>query len=408
MNSNTRFEQCTTKALREHKNCLGREQYARRMTRADEKSVAEGSESLHERRNRLAREARVRRLAKENIDESEQRRNIQRQALAKRTTEQVELHRKKQKESKNRISNAARIENYNTKTVSLHNIGSISIECPECKALHWIDEKVAGSQHAHIFSTCCAKGKVKLPVIASPPELLEMLLTEESPQAHDFRKKIRIYNSILAFTSMGAKIDEHVIGTQDSLSFNQIYMYDTNDQLQQRQLLMPNLNPTTFTQLQTMLHEVNPYTHIFRRAAHVLQENPIQDLKIVIVKTRHERQYTIPTASEVAVLMVEDSQEVKPSNRDIILYKKGGGLQRISEIHHSYSSLYYVLLFPYGDSGWHPGIHINNPQAESTSNDSSDYNSKEDISTNDNTTRDYISMMQYYAYRLHLRIYKST
>ncbi|CAG8716175.1 9054_t:CDS:1, partial [Acaulospora morrowiae] len=179
MNSNTRFEQFTTEALREHKNRLGREQYARRMIHADEKPVAEGSESLRECRNRLAREAHVHRLAKENIDESEQCRNIQRQALAKRTTEQVELRRKKQKEYKNRISNAARIENYNTKTVSLHNIGSISIECPECKALHWIDEKVTGSRHTPIFSTCCAKGKVKLLAIASPPELLEMLLTEE-------------------------------------------------------------------------------------------------------------------------------------------------------------------------------------------------------------------------------------
>ncbi|CAG8789486.1 4602_t:CDS:1, partial [Acaulospora morrowiae] len=81
--------------------------------------------SLRECRNCLAKEVHVRRLAKENIDESEQRQNIQRQALAKKTTEQVELRRKKQKKSKNRISNTAHIENYNTKTVSLHNIGSM-------------------------------------------------------------------------------------------------------------------------------------------------------------------------------------------------------------------------------------------------------------------------------------------
>ncbi|CAG8753967.1 1770_t:CDS:2, partial [Acaulospora morrowiae] len=306
-----------------------------------------------------------------NIDESEQRRNIQRQALAKRTIEQVELRRKKQKEFKNHISNAARIENYNTKTVFLHNIGSMSIECPECKALHWIDEKVAGSRHAHIFRTCYAKGKVKLLVIASLPELLEILLTEESPQAHDFRKKIHIYNSILAFTSMGAKIDERVIETQGVYNFHiqeEIHHYIGS-------LIPENQDSPSF---------INPYTHIFRRAAHVLQENHIQDLKIIIVKTRYEYQYIILIASEVAVLMVED------------------------KIHHSYIPLHYVLLFPYGDSGWHPCIHINNPQTESTSNDSSDYNSKEDISTNDNTTRDYVSMIQYYAYCLHFRIYKPT
>ncbi|CAG8603616.1 13987_t:CDS:1, partial [Acaulospora morrowiae] len=66
-----------------------REQYARCMTHADEKPVAERFRSLRERRNCLAREVRVHRLAKKNIDEFEPHQNIQRQALAKKTTEQV-------------------------------------------------------------------------------------------------------------------------------------------------------------------------------------------------------------------------------------------------------------------------------------------------------------------------------
>src|SRR5882762_6864649 len=34
----------------------------------------------------------------------------------------------------------------------------------------------------------------------------------------------------------------------------------------------------------------------------------------------------------------------------------GGSLQRISHLHHSYSPLHYVLLFPRGDSGFHLDI----------------------------------------------------
>ncbi|CAG8766309.1 17415_t:CDS:2, partial [Dentiscutata erythropus] len=42
----------------------------------------------------------------------------------------------------------------------------------------------------------------------------------------------------------------------------------------------------------------------------------------LIIKAHNEKQYSIPTASEIAVLMVGDGQETEPSNRDIVLYKQ--------------------------------------------------------------------------------------
>src|SRR5260363_45473 len=131
-------------------------------------------------------------------------------------------------------------------------------------------------------------------------------------------------------------------------SFSQIYMFDSSEQLQVRLQLMPDLDSNILECFQTMLHEVNPYVHVFQNAACILNENSAQDIQIVITKTRNNLQYTTPTASEIAVLVVRDGQEVEPSNRDIILRKQGGGLQRISEIHYSYTPLHYVLLFPYG------------------------------------------------------------
>ncbi|CAG8590800.1 9648_t:CDS:2 [Cetraspora pellucida] len=271
------------------KNQLERERYARCMTQTNEISAG-SSESFHECKNCLARESSY---ACHRANEN---------------TEQVELRRKKQNEAKQQITNAACVENYDTNAVSSHNYGSINIKCPECKALHWVEEKVAETKQSPIFSICYIKRKVQLFVISTPSILLHKLLTEESAQAHDFRKKIHIYNLVLAFTSMGAKIDECVAGiqgvynfriqeelyhrigslmpkNQDTLSFCQIYLHDTNEQLQQRQQLMPNLNLITLAQLQAMLHDVNPYVHIFQNVAYIIKDNPTQDLKIVITKT---------------------------------------------------------------------------------------------------------------------------
>lgn len=155
--------------------------------------------------------------------EAEQHWSIQRKAQAlcheKENIEQVELWRKKWNETNHKVSNAARVENYNTNTIIPHSSGRMNVECPECKALHLIEEKVARTKWFPIFSTCCAKEKIQLPAIVALLLLLHMLLTEETVQACDFKKKICIYNATLVFTSMGAKINEYVTGTQRIYSF---------------------------------------------------------------------------------------------------------------------------------------------------------------------------------------------
>ncbi|CAG8546077.1 28301_t:CDS:2 [Gigaspora margarita] len=67
-----------------------------------------------------------------------------------------------------------------------HCLGSMEIECSQCQALHWIEEKVAGSVLFPIFSTCCANGKIKLPTVNQPPEPLFLLLTREDSRSYNF------------------------------------------------------------------------------------------------------------------------------------------------------------------------------------------------------------------------------
>ncbi len=47
--------------------------------------------------------------------------------------------------------------------LSLHNLGQMNIQCPSCKALHWVDECLSKSSKANPkFGICCYKGKISL------------------------------------------------------------------------------------------------------------------------------------------------------------------------------------------------------------------------------------------------------
>lgn len=63
------------------------------------------------------------------------------------------------------------------------------------------------------------------------------------------------------------------------------------------------------------------------------------------------RTCNLPRSSEVATLIVGDiGYEV--SKRDIIIETNTGLLNQISELHPSYFSLQYPLLFQYGNDGF--------------------------------------------------------
>jgi hypothetical protein len=64
------------------------------------------------------------------------------------------------------------------------------------------------------------------------------------------------------------------------------------------------------------------------------------------------------------VILPEDGDQATNA-RDIILFRIGGGIRRINDLHPLYPSLHYILLFPTGQLGWHPEIPyraIENPQ----------------------------------------------
>jgi hypothetical protein len=295
-----------------------------------------------------------------------------------------------------------------------HTLGNMTYKCSKCGAMMWLDERINKSTRLPEFSTCCAKGKVILPSLQELPPPLNTLLTETDPRSCTFRKNIRMYNSALSFTSIGAKIDQHITGTSGIYTFRihgemyhrigpllpdseaqpqfaQIYIYDTDHEIQNRSNIISGLDPSILAELQQMLHDINPYVNKFRQAGNLLKHNPSLDLKLIITnnRTKDSRRYNTPNASEVAAIMIGDGQEMEYQNRDIILQPHEGGLQQISEIHRAYTPLHYVLMFPRGEDGWHPNIPIYNEEAL-------------EISDNDeaNVSNKYVTAMNYFAYRL--------
>ena len=110
---------------------------------------------------------------------------------------------------------------------------------------------------------CCNSGKVQLPQMQPIHTTIKNLLIGRDLLSDEFRTMIRLYNSILSFTSIKASVDEklannkvgnytykisgavhHCIGNlrpedKDTPKFAQIYIYDQSLQTNFRKKIAP-------------------------------------------------------------------------------------------------------------------------------------------------------------------------
>jgi hypothetical protein len=124
---------------------------------------------------------------------------------------------------------------------------------------------------------------------------------------------------------------------------------------------MPSLDPTMLDRLLTMMYNINPYVEVFKMARDMMvTEGVPMDLKLRLIasRTKDACRYNVPTANEVAALMVGAGSKAV-DRRDVVLAKQAGLFQHISELHVGYMALHYPLLFPYGEDGCHSNIPLN-------------------------------------------------
>lgn len=129
-----------------------------------------------------------------------------------------------------------------------------------CGALMWYQERKDKSRHSTVpkFQLCCGGGKVKLPLLEQPPQLLQdLLFGNQSPATKNFQTNIRTYNAMFSFTSPGMKMDTkinngkgpptlrmqgqtcHRVGSLlplpgDSPKYAQLYIFDTDNEISNR------------------------------------------------------------------------------------------------------------------------------------------------------------------------------
>ncbi|XP_031127810.1 uncharacterized protein LOC116029903 [Ipomoea triloba] len=182
-----------------------------------------------------------------------------------------------------------------------------------------------------------------------PPHVLQSLYFGDTERSKHFLSNIRRYNNMFCFTSLGGRVDRslntgtapplfrisgqnyHYIGslvpTEGSTAkFAQLYIYDTDNEINNRIILSGRRN-------------------------------------------KDGRTYNLLTAHEVAALIVGDL-DASMGNVDILIETRTGQLKRINQLNPAYLPLQYrinqlnpaylplqyPLLFPYGEDGYREDI----------------------------------------------------
>ncbi|KAL4287942.1 hypothetical protein AHAS_Ahas19G0236600 [Arachis hypogaea] len=164
----------------------------------------------------------------------------------------------------------------------------------------------------------CLKGKVQLPLLKEPLELLVSLFNGNDHRSQQFLKNIRAYNNLFCFTSIGGRVDTSL---SNGIGLPQFILCDQN----------------------------------YHRIGSLLPMADAFSIRLFRHRATDPQVYSEPTVAEIAGLIVGDFDR-SDAGRDIIVQSKNRNLQCIHETHTCYWPLQYPLLFPYGKDGYQEDI----------------------------------------------------
>ncbi|CAN1141625.1 hypothetical protein LINPERPRIM_LOCUS25602 [Linum perenne] len=106
-----------------------------------------------------------------------------------------------------------------------------------------------------------------------------------------------------------------------------------------------------------MFDEHNALAKVFKYARNRLGVGDVQTVQIKLTAGRNHdgREYDLPTADELAILVVDETGE-DTYQPDVVVQHLSNELERVSFRHPSLMALQYPILFPYGKDGWHTRI----------------------------------------------------
>jgi hypothetical protein len=248
---------------------------------------------------------------------------------------------------------------------------------------------VAGTNQQ--FELCCKRGDAMLDLLRAPPPFLRALLEGDDLRARSFRQNIRAYNSAVAFTSVSYTKDTrtdlsrglhcfqihgelfHYQGplepsSHETPTFAQLFSYNPDYATRVRLQHCPQLDPTILRGFHEMLTDHNPFIRMYKTARERLaaQTGPFwlilnPQMHLVLQSGADRRRENLPTSTELAGILPDEF--VDESRRDVLLAvrepsRHGPQLHQVPVTHAAYMPLHYVLLFPYGEYGWHYQMHL--------------------------------------------------
>ncbi|KAJ0504812.1 putative helitron helicase-like domain-containing protein [Helianthus annuus] len=260
-------------------------------------------------------------------------------------------------------------------------LGSCTEVCEHCQALFWYDERLVSSPVilGPKYNKCCKGGRVVLPYPIQPPDLLKLLYADSH-----FMSNIRAYNAMFSMTSFGATIDEdintgggpyvfkvagqvsHWLGSLcpppgDKPRFLQMYIFDSENEVENRLRFFTNngsgqLNPEIVSALSLMLSDVNGYVKLFKSAREICLQSSVPNFVIKLFSRVADRRYDAPAPHMLGAIIREGNMGA--ADYDIIVKSRENTPQRVSKLHSSYMPLQYPILFPTGEKGWSPELHM--------------------------------------------------
>jgi hypothetical protein len=252
------------------------------------------------------------------------------------------------------------------------NIGEMDVVCQYCSALKF--KKETGS-------TCCNNGKVQLPAFPKPPNEINKLWHDQTTEGKLFGQNSRHINNSVCISSI--QINERHMRFQPTVVFQgrlkhrvgplqaekgeiprfvQLYVHDANLETTQRfeNMYIPasmsepqkKMLEKILKKIQKALHKNNPFIKDFKQIMEITAENLPEGKIIISAKPRpsgeHARRYNEQlNLQEVSILTSSEPH-------DLVLEKRGGGLQTISDLNPKGMPLHFTLLFPHGTFGWDP------------------------------------------------------
>ena len=249
-------------------------------------------------------------------------------------------------------------------------IGTMTMVCEHCGALMFPWETP---------STCCGNGKVVLAPFPAPPQSLLELFIGQTEEAQIFRKYSRPLNNAVCLTSLQnhyqgrggwqpsiifqgriqTRVGPLLHAPGDNPMFAQLYVLDAELERTTRfnNMILPNetsIPERTVLQellqrVQECLHQSNPFIHDFKQILEIPDEEIANGKLIISAKApigEHARRYN------AQIDLKEVSIVTNCQNHDLVLQKRGGGLQKVSDLNPNGMPLHFTLLFPFGTKGW--------------------------------------------------------